>query len=186
MNKKVLQTLLILTIIYLVFWYFLKFFFPEEFVLTVNNEKVVLIGQFIDSHKLLRLFCGGLTTFATYYLYLCATLCQKKLNKIQIVAVLIACVLGIIVNLFKFQILSYYHIFAMIILPALFNSDSKKIAFVFTFHSLCQQLSLSIRNISSMMLSFDFMSGFIMTLECYAWLFLWYIYFNYKENLLNG
>lgn len=186
MNKKVLKTLLILTIIYLVFWYFLKFFFPEEFVLKISNPNLIKVGNYIDNNAILRHLCPAITSFATYYLYLCAVLNLKKLDWKHITAILIVIAISIFVNIFQFKILSYYHIFAMIILPAIFNGNSKNIAFVFTFHSLCQQLSLSIRNISSMMMSFDFMSGFIMTLECYAWLFLYYLYFNYKEQLTNG
>lgn len=186
MNKKVIKTLIILVGVYLATWYVLKFFFPEEFVLHISNPNLIKVGNFIDNHKILRLICGGLTTFATYYLYLCAVLTQKKLSKEQTIVTIVAVIFGILVNLFNFQILSYYHIFAMVILPALFNGNSKKIAFVFTFHSICQQLSLKIRNISSMMLSVNFMSGLLMTLECYAWLFLLYLYFNYKETKNNG
>lgn len=186
MNKKVLKTLLILTIIYLVFWYFLKFFFPEEFVLRISNPNLIKVGNYIDNNVILRHLCPAITSFATYYLYLCAVLNLKKLDWKHIIAILVVLALAIVVLVFNFGILSYYHIFAMIILPAIFNGNSKKIALIFCSHLLWQYLSLSIRNISSMMLSFDFMSAFIMTLECYGWLFLFYLYFNYKENLLNG
>lgn len=186
MNKNVIRTLLCLTIIYLIVWYVLKFFFPEQFVLQISNPNLIKIGNFIDNNIILKHLCPAITSFATYYLYLCATLQLKKLRLKHIISILIVIGLSIIVNIFQFGILSYYHIIAMVILPSFFKGDSKNLAIVFSCHFLCQYLSLSIRNISSMMLSFDFMSGFIMTLECYGWLFLFYLYFNYKEKILNG
>lgn len=186
MNKNVIKTLLVLTILYLAVWYVLKFFFPEQFVLQISNPNLIKIGNYVDSNVILKHLCPAITSFATYYLYLGATLKQKKLNWKHIVTILIVIGLSIIVNISQFGILSYYHIFAMIILPAIFNGNSKNIAIVFSAHLLCQYLSLSIRNISSMMMCINSVLVLVMALECYAWLFLFYLYFNYKEILKNG
>lgn len=69
----------------------------------------------------------------------------------------------------------------MIITPIILGCDNKKLAFVFTFHILCQYLSLSIRQLSTQVLCFNSLSCIIMTIECYFWLLMWYLWFNYNN-----
>lgn len=58
----------------------------------------------------------------------------------------------------------------------------KNTACVFIAHLLAQWFSLEIRGLSKEMLSTNFLSLFIMTLECYFWLLLFYLYYNYREK----
>ena len=53
MTKNVIKTMLVLIVVYLVAWYVLKFFFPDWFLLQINNERLIEIGKFIDNHYLL-------------------------------------------------------------------------------------------------------------------------------------
>ena len=186
MNKNVIKTLLVLTILYLAVWYVLKFFFPEQFVLQISNPNLIKIGNYIDSNVILKHLCPAITSFIIYYLYLCAVLQKTKLNLKEILCIVAFELGSIFVTVFKFGVLQYYGILSMIIMPALFNANIRTTAFVFSSHILCQYLSLSIRNISSMILYMNSVIGLVMSLECYAWLVFFYLYFNYKEILKNG
>lgn len=77
MTKNVIKTMLVLVVVYLVAWYVLKFFFPDWFLLQINNERLIEIGKFIDNHYLLDKLFGLVLFYITYTLYLGA-LCEFK------------------------------------------------------------------------------------------------------------
>ena len=77
MNKKVFISMLTLSVIFLVGLYVFKIFFPQEFMMSIQSEKIIAIGTFIDSHEWLYYLCCGLTSFLTYWLYCCA--CSGRL-----------------------------------------------------------------------------------------------------------
>lgn len=182
MNKRVIKTLIGLTIAYLVAWYILKIFFPEKFILQVNNERLIAIGNYIDSHFILNKLLGAVFSYATYWLYLCSVCKIKKLNWKQSIIVVCVYIASFLIQLIDIQLATYYNIIAMISLPALFNGNLKSTAFVFSFHLICQWLSLSIRGLSTHILCMNTLTVFVMSLECYFWLFLFYVYFNYYEK----
>lgn len=191
MTKKVIKTMLILVVCYLFAWYILKIFFPDLFLLQINNERLIAIGEFIDTHFWLDKLLGLVMSYITYSLYLGA-LCEfKYLNLKQSLIVIGVYIGGVIVQYLDFTLVTYYNILSMIILPAIFNCDSKRLALVFSAHFVCQWLSLAIRQLSTKVLSFNSMTCLIMSLECYFWLLLWYLWFNYnkyfyKEQENNG
>lgn len=45
MNKNVIRTMICLVCVYLCAWYVLKFSFPEQFVLKINNPSIIKFGQ---------------------------------------------------------------------------------------------------------------------------------------------
>lgn len=186
MNKKVIKTLIILVGVYLATWYVLKFFFPKEFVLHISNPNLIKVGNFIDNHIVLNYLCGFISSFLSYYLYLGAVCKQTKLDKYQILSIVVVIIISLVITHFKFGILQYYGILAMIILPSLYKANSRTVAIVFSTNLICQYLSLSIRNISSMIMYMNSVIAFLMSLESYAWLLLFYLYFNYKEKYSNG
>ena len=186
MNKKVIKTLIILVGVYLATWYVLKFFFPEEFVLHISNPNLIKVGNFIDNHIVLNYLCGFISSFLSYYLYLGAVCKQTKLDKCQILSIVVVIIISLVITHFKFGILQYYGILAMIILPSLYKANSRTVAIVFSTNLICQYLSLSIRNISSMIMYMNSVIAFLMSLESYAWLLLFYLYFNYNEKYSNG
>lgn len=185
MNRKVVKTLIILTIAYLCAWYILKIFFPEMFVLQVNNEKLIKIGEFIDNHIVIDKIIGAITSYITYWLYLGAICKIKRLNLVQSIIVIAAYIGSFIIELINIELCTYYNIIVMIVLPAIFDGELKRTAFVFSFHLICQWLSLSIRSLSTQILSFNILTALIMGLESYFWLFLFYLLFNYYDKKEN-
>ena len=178
--------MLILSIVFLVGMYVLKIFFPAEFVLAIENERIIAIGTFIDSHEWLYYICCGITAFITYYLYCCA--CSKRLwlKWYEVLYILITIVLIRAISLYvndSISLVINWTSFAF--LPALCKGDMKRCALIFTTHSLMQVLSLNIRNLTIYFTNTpNFVTSMFVGFESYLWLVLMYVIFNYnkKEN----
>ena len=178
MNKKVFVAMLSLCVTFLVGLYFVKIFYPQEFVMAIENQKLIAIGNSIDSHRWCYYIVCCITSFVTYWLYLCAC-CSRKRLKVWQIALVIAVILGSCVVDKIDPNIALYSIITMIILPAIFKGKLTNIAIVFSVHIIAQYLSISIRNFSLLFATFNSLFGLIMTFEMYIWLSLFYIIFNY-------
>lgn len=182
MNKKVFISMLTLSVIFLVGLYVFKIFFPQEFMMSIQSEKIIAIGTLIDSHEWLYYLCCGLTSFLTYWLYCCA--CSGKLylkwyEVLEIVGVIVICRA---VNFYDTTIATVISLCSFLFLPAIMKGDLKKTAIIYTTHTMCQALSLGIRSLPIYLTNTNFVTICLMTLECYFWLLLFYIIYNYKKE----
>ena len=174
--------MLILSVIFLVCIYVLKIFFPQEFMMSIQNEKIIAIGTFIDSHEWLYYLCCGITAFITYWLYCCACsgrLYLKWYEALGIVGVIAICR---IINFYDTNIATIISWCSFVFLPALMGGELKRCAIVFTAHSISQGLSIGIRCLPIYLTSVNFITFALMTIECFFWLLLFYIIYNYKKE----
>lgn len=150
--------------------------------MAISNDRIVSIGNFIDSHKVVYYLCCGLTSLLTYYLYLCA--CGEKLvlSWKEVAYVVAVIVVVRVVSFFDNNIATGIQFASFVFLPYLCGGKLKNAAIVYTTHCIAQNLSLSIRNIPQYMTNTSFAVFFFMTLECYFWLSLFYAIFNYKKE----
>lgn len=182
MNKKVFISMLTLSVIFLVGLYVFKIFFPQEFMMSIQSEKIIAIGTFIDSHEWLYYLCCGLTSFLTYWLYCCACsgrLYLKWYEVLEIVGVIVICRA---VNFYDTTLATAISLCSFLFLPAIMKGDLKKTAIIYTTHTMCQALSLGIRSLPIYLTSVNFITMFIFGIESYLWLILFYIIFNYKKE----
>lgn len=179
MNKKVLRTMIALVIVFLLACYILKIFFPEQFVLSVENETIIVIGKYIDNNEWANYIFGIITSFITYWLYLCAVCRRWYLKWYEIIIVLLVIGGSIGLSLLDTNIYSAYSVITFIVLPLIFKSDLKSVAIVFSIHSLSQTMSLTIRNLPMYITSLNNLVILILSLDMYFWLLLFYISFNY-------
>lgn len=182
MNKKVFIFMLTLSVIFLVGLYVFKIFFPQEFMMSIQSEKIIAIGTFIDSHEWLYYLCCGLTSFLTYWLYCCACsgrLYLKWYEVLEIVGVIVICRA---VNFYDTTLATAISLCSFLFLPAIMKGDLKKTAIIYTTHTMCQALSLGIRSLPIYLTSVNFITCLFMTFEMYFWLLLFYIIFNYKKE----
>lgn len=182
MNKKVFISMLTLSVIFLVGLYVFKIFFPQEFMMSIQSEKIIAIGTFIDSHEWLYYLCCGLTSFLTYWLYCCACsgrLYLKWYEVLEIVGVIVICRA---VNFYDTTLATAISLCSFLFLPAIMKGDLKKTAIIYTTHTMCQSLSLGIRSLPIYLTSVNFITMFIFGIESYLWLILFYIIFNYKKE----
>ena len=172
MNKKVFVSMLVLSIVFLVGMYILKIFFPQEFMMSIQNDKIITIGTFIDTYKWAYYLCCSITSFLTYWLYLCATCNRRYLKLWQCVVVLLVIFGSFLLNEYSPTIALFYGICAMIILPYWFGASLKNVAIIYPMHILAQVLSIEIRGLPNLFSTYNSLFGIIMTLECYFWLLL--------------
>lgn len=182
MNRKVFKAMIALVVIFLACLYVLKIFMPEQFVLSVENEVIITIGTYIDNNEWAYYLFGILTSFITYWLYLCAVCRRWYLKWYEILTVLVVIGGSIGLSLWDTNVYSAYSVITFIVLPVIFKSDLKTVATVFTIHSLSQTMSLTIRNLPMYITSPNSLTMFIMTFDCYLWLLLLYFYYNYKKE----
>lgn len=196
MNKRVFVAMLVLTITFLVGLYVLKIFFPNEFITVIENEKLIVIGEFIDNHIAIDFILGVILGIIFDYLYFGAVCRKLKLNfKLVLVIVVYNVIYNSLYTFLPTNIISEYSsIFIiastiyMILLPALFTKELLPLSITYTINSISQLLSLSIRNLNILLTTSNFITMFLMTIETYLWLVLCLIIFNYKEkeNKENG
>lgn len=182
MNKKVFISMLTLSVIFLVGLYVFKIFFPQEFMMSIQSDKIITIGTFIDSHEWLYYLCCGLTSFLTYWLYCCACsgrLYLKWYEVLEIVGVIVICRTT---NFYDTTLATAISLCSFLFLPAIMKGDLKKTAIIYTTHTMCQALSLGIRSLPIYLTSVNFITMFIFGIESYLWLILFYIIFNYKKE----
>lgn len=182
MNKKVFISMLVLVISFLVGIYVLKVFFPEEFMMSIQNENLIKIGTFIDERKWLYYLCNGITAFITYCLYCCACSGRKILKWYEYLYIVATIIICRVVNLYDVNMATIISWCSFLFLPALCKGNIKVSAFVFTTHSILQGLSIKIRSLPMYLVTTNFITFTLMTFECYFWLLLFYIIFNYKKR----
>lgn len=196
MNKKVFISMLVLTITFLVGLYVLKIFFPNEFVMVIENEKLIVVGEFIDNHIAIDFILGVILGIIFDYLYFGAVCRKLKLNfKLVLVIVVYNVIYNSLYTFLSTNIISEYSsIFIiastiyMILLPVLFTKELLPLSITYTINSISQLLSLSIRSLNVLLTTSNFITMFFMAIETYLWLVLCLIIFNYKEkeNKENG
>lgn len=187
MNKSVLRTMIVIIISMLAFEYILKFFVPKEFVLVISNPNLIKFGKFLSEHLILEHFVRSIFSYVTFYLFTCACSRNKYLSWKLSIFIGVIVVVSVFITLFAYQYATPFLVCIMIFLAMITNSNMKDFAIVFIVHTVAQNLSMNIRNISSYMMSFDQISCFIMTFECYIWLLLFYFLncYNIKEKEAN-
>ena len=132
MNKKVFRTMIALVVIFLVALYVLKIFFPEQFVISIENEKLIAIGNYIDNNAWAYYLFGIVTSFLTYWLYLCAVCKQWYLKWWQCLIVLGVIGLSIGLNFVDVNLCSAFNVISMMILPIMFKANTKITLIVFS------------------------------------------------------
>lgn len=182
MNKKVFATMLSLSVIFLILCYFLKIFFPQEFVMAVENETIVKISLFIDSHKVIYWLFAGITAFITYWLYCCACTHRLYLKWYECLEILAIIIIVRVVSFYDINISTAISVCSFIFLPALMKGDIKTCAIVYTIHGINQCLTLTIRDVILYMQNMSTLVITILSIDMYIWLITFYILFNFKQK----
>lgn len=182
MNKRVFVAMLMLSILLLAVMYIVKIFFPAEFVFAIENQHIIAVGDFIDSHEWAYYLLIIITAFITYWLYLCAVCRKLYLNIKEIIIVFIVIGASIASTFLGEKFATYMSIFPMIILPFIMKARLREVAIVYPVHGLAQILSLEIRQLPMYVQYGNILSATLLTVECYFWLLLFYIIFNYKKQ----
>lgn len=173
---------LILSGTILVVLYVVKLLFPSFIIETAQNEKICLIGNYIDTHEWAWFLSSTVLSFVSYY-FLCCACCRKtKLSLIELGIILVVIIIGHLTR--KFLNSSYYtaiNYISMIVLPCIMKAELKPTAIVFSSVNIVQVLTLEIRNIKAMVASFNFATLLILMIDVYMFEALLYFAFTYKK-----
>lgn len=186
MNKNVLRTMIILCWVFLALYAVLKLVpqLASKFVIVVNNEKIVKVGQFIDERVWLQQMVHFVFALLTYHLYLCACCKVWHLSFKQYIISLAFILPNQVLTFFYPQIGSNIAFVIMFCLPCAFKADYKTVAIIFATHILGQLGISFIRSAELYMMNMNTISQIIMCIDQYVWLLLYYLYSNlYKENV---
>lgn len=188
MNKRVFVSMVVLVVAFLLGMYILKFFFPEQFLFAIENDTIIEVGNYIDSHAWAYYIVGIATSFLTYWLYICAVCAKKALSIKETLCVFAAIGISIGLSFVDEGAVAIFSYISLIALPVLFGGRNiKALAIVFCVHTLAQYLSLQIRDLPLFMEQTNTFIFLLMTAECYLWLILFYTIYNYKSEVkANG
>jgi hypothetical protein len=182
MNKKVFVSMLALCVTFLAGLYIAKIFFPQEFMMSIQNERIIKIGTYIDTHKWLYYVCCGITAFITYYLYCCASSGRIRLAWYEILEIVGVIVVIRAISFYDDTLATAIELASFLFLPYLLKGKLKNCAITYTVHTISQGLSLSIRSLPLYLHSANFITFLFMTFECYFWLILNCIIMNYQNK----
>ena len=175
--------MLVLTVVFLCFLYVAKIFFPQEFVMCIENERLIQIGSFIDKHRLIYYIFCGITAFITYYLYCCACCHKKKLNFKEVLLIILTIVIIRLTGLYiDGNLRTHISISSFMLLPIIMKGDFKTTGIVYLIHGIAQVLSLSIRNLPIYLSTNNAITILLLSIDMYFWLVLLYILYNYKKE----
>lgn len=182
MNKNVLKVMLILVMIFLLGLYILKVCLPEEFLLVINNPQLIAIGNYIDNSWWLSILIPSITSFIVYWLYLCAVNKKWRLNWIELVSVIVVIIITQLLYLWNYNLASGVNVVAMLLLPLIGKAQFKDVVIVYCVHYFAQLLSLEIRSLPLLLECINSITALVLTFECYLWLVLFYLFYNYKKE----
>lgn len=190
MNRKVLKVMIALVVIFLCALYVAKIFFPEQFAMSIQNQTLVNIGTYIDTHA----WSYFITQFAIGclfdYMYFGAV-CKKYKLHWSLFIIIVLYNIGfstfytfgsaeLIMNMANIvvAISSCY----MILVPMFYTKELKPLSIAYCVNAVAQLLSLNIRGISLLMTNANSLIMILMSFECYLWMFLLLMLFNYKNK----
>ena len=191
MNKKVFVSMLTLCVVFLAGCYVIKIFFPEQFVMAVENEVIVAVGNFIDSNKWASvLYYTAISIIFDWFYFGAVT--RRLVPKLSLLIIMIAYGLGL--NLFyayaPIELVIAISSCYMILPPMFYIKELKPLSITYTVNAISQQLLLFIRDFTSVTANMSALSSFVWGIDNYIWIVICYILFNYKnkkkENSENG
>lgn len=185
MNKKLLQAVIGLVWFFLTAFCIIKIFFGEYFVAVVSNDKLMMVGHFIDTHPAVTFLVNVLVGFFGAHFYYCACIQVWRLSESKYCIVLCHVIIVVLVSVFIPILGTILDFAAMIFIPILFNAKPKQVITIFCLHHLSAALSLLIRSEPLYLASTDYATTFILLFDAYLCIILYYLYSNlYKEETL--
>lgn len=186
MNIKIAKTLLILNIVYIVAFYIIKFAFPDFLLLQITDPNVLKLGSFIESSEVWLQIYYFLSTFLTFYLFVCASTGKFKRKWYELIYIAVAVIINRLVTDFLPELCVHTSTSLMFLLALLCKSKMQYAVPAFVIYGYLSQFLFSIRGFETIILKINIASGFVLGLECYVWLFLFSLLFYLKESKKNG
>lgn len=182
MNLKIAKTLLVLSILYIVGFYVIKFIFPDFLLLQITDPNILNFGRFVESNKIFLFAYYGITGFITFYLFLSASRGSFKINLKDLIIIILCNIVNILVTTFLPDLMVHTSTSLMFILSWLCKGKIQYAVPTFVTYGYCSQFLFSIRGFETIITKINVASSLVMGLECWMWMFLFAILFYLKEK----
>lgn len=185
---------LILCGVLLVAFYVAKIFFPEFIVGVAEIPSIIKFGDYVDNHKWAYYLFNLTIAILVYYFYCCACCRKKKLTYIELGIIIITNIVLFLIQEFIPEHYIYFNCVSLIFLPTIFCFINKKqeikymysTLLCFSFQMIAPSLTLTIRDLYSLVSYPNSATFIILVIDVYIWLITLYNYYNYKEENKNG
>lgn len=182
MNLKVARTMLILCIIYIVGFYILKFAFPQYLLLTITDPTILKFGEFLGSSKWYLYTAQTITTFLTFYLFVCASRGSFKLKWYELLYIIMASIGCKLVSIYAIDYYVHISTACMFLLAAICKGKLLYASVSFVIHGLLSQFLFTIRGFETVISRINYASGLVLSIEGWVWLVLLVLVFYLKEK----
>ena len=162
--------------------YVFKIFFPSIVIEIAQIESITKIGHYIDTHKWAWYLASFIFGFVNYYFYCCACKAKYYLLPKECLIVFIVNALLLCSNWLLPKYYTTLNFISMILLPFILKGYYKNNVVCFTAINIVQLLTLEIRNISLMIINFNYATLMILMIDYYIFTILLYLLFNYKKG----
>ena len=171
-------------------FYIAKIFFPEFIVGVAEIPSIVKLGNYVDSHKWAFYLIDGIVSTFIAFIYCCACCRKPKVSLKSLVSIVVCNIILYLVSAFlphQYTIVNCAIFVFMPFIVCYIENNICKETFIST--SICvfadlitQVISMEIRDVTIMMSQFNSATFFILLIDMVIWRFLFYSYFNYKNN----
>lgn len=181
MNRKVFKLAIILCWATLAFCLIVKQFFPDMFLIVIENDRFVAACDFIDGHIVIKEAVYALCSVISVGLYVLAVsqktrfIGRENLVILWLVGVSVAKgfvgdIVSVILDLINF-----------IVIPILLRAKTLRIICGIVLTLLFQAVSLYIRSVKLENIIDNYLVEVILMIDQYIMLLLYYIYANYNN-----
>lgn len=185
MNKKVLWSMIILLWVFLLGFSVIKLFFADWFVAVAENEKILQVGNLIDSNSGITFIVDTILSILVMQFYLCSCKQVWQLKIHEYGALIIYTSILNLLYIVSTPVAMIIDLVGFIAIPLLLKANWKQTIFVFVLHQIGQCLTLFIRSEPIYLASTNYATQLIILFDMYIWLVLYYLYSNlYKEESL--
>lgn len=183
MNKKVLQVSIGLLAFFIVAFCVVKLFFPNALLAQVENERIIKIGEFIDTYLPARIFLDAGFAVLAMHFYLSSC---KQSWKLEIHHYTLLCIYGVIMAMLYLcypTLALITDLILFIVFPIVLKCKPKQFIPLFLIHQVGQNALLFIRSQPLYLADANYATGTLLVLDAYAWLVLYYLYANLNKEV---
>lgn len=182
MNKKIAKTLLILIIVYLSAFYVIKFIYPQFLLEQLVDPNVLKLGTFVESNIYVLYAFRIITTFITFYLFVCASSGRFRLRLREFIFIIIVSIISIVVTRFLPTLMTHTSTSLMLLLVLICRGKKEYFIPVFIVHGYLSQFTFAIKGFETIIMNINAVNGIMLGIEGWVWLFIFSLVFYLKEN----
>lgn len=189
-SKKLYIAMLIMVLAFMIGLYVVKLWFPEQFAMSIGNDRIIWLGEFIDAHVWIRFaFMLGIGLIFDFFYF--GAVCRQKILewRLLLIVVLYNVALNIYYCFAPVDIIVRYSMLVMlvsscymILLPTLFTNELLPLAVTYCVNLMSQELFIMIKDVVTISANANSLTTLLFALDNYLWMVICYLVFNIKNK----